>query len=818
MKGVSKLKYRIVYCSGEDQDYPVTELLTQSPQSRGWQAPKYCEYPQEIAIQFVSAARVRQVQFLSHHCKISTKIELYVHMPDKNVPPQYNQIKYKKLGYLSLDSNERGGYQARELKSVYIDTPCLFMKFVFQKCYVNKFNLFNQIGVIALSVFGEPLDSPPGYGQMKQKEFYNEIQFETQFDQNTLERLRLLEEAKDKAVSREDFMEAKRIKEAIERLKQIGVQLRTLEERKAVAIQNEDYDSASIIKQEIEKLRNAVAPDSMIRRPDSAQYQQQPVYQPQQQFQQQQQQQYYQQQQQYQPPPVQSQMAFVPPYQAPPPQMPIQGDEMISQSQFEEQRADPSQMKQKRVAKELNQHHEDMVVPAALRKQNNNQYPDDDKQQQQQYTTEPLTGDSLQKAEPLIPILTEEFCQKIFSKQWGAREDGLKWLEDQIGRPTQVNSQDPSIFFLSSIASINYTLGDKVAAVSIRSLSVLQSLLAKYPKIKINKSAEFNEHIDGILQSLMEKLGEQRKESAENAFLQMADHPSVGPAICVQHLIKGFVGKSKLQSSTKHIVGRLAMLTELVKKYEINNANMPYQPIVDFAVKLLDDKNEPIRTQAILLLVEVYKFTGNRLKQSLTNVRQAQLDVLEDFFNKIDGGGDFDDQPQINQQRAIIQTNIESQGAKKGNQNQTQNQKPQQQQKQQQQQQQQIDQQNTTKCEFCDKVDPSFKNTDYSDKHLWSECPMLVTCSQCGQVIEIAELTNHLLSECDHKRKFKRCPKCKEAILLSGYDKHLEDCRGRNDNTTVRCPLCHQDLKLEKNTWKNHLIKQGCLNNERTAG
>jgi centrosomal protein CEP104 len=32
------------------------------------------------------------------------------------------------------------------------------------------------------------------------------------------------------------------------------------------------------------------------------------------------------------------------------------------------------------------------------------------------------------------------------------------------------------------------------------------------------------------------------------------------------------------------------MLTELIKKYEINNANMPYQPIVDFAIKLLDDK------------------------------------------------------------------------------------------------------------------------------------------------------------------------------------------------------------------------------------
>jgi len=31
-----KLKFRIVDFSGEDPEYPVTELLAQSPQSRGW--------------------------------------------------------------------------------------------------------------------------------------------------------------------------------------------------------------------------------------------------------------------------------------------------------------------------------------------------------------------------------------------------------------------------------------------------------------------------------------------------------------------------------------------------------------------------------------------------------------------------------------------------------------------------------------------------------------------------------------------------------------------------------------------------------------
>lgn len=71
---LSKLKYRIVYCSGEEPDYPVTELLNQTQNTKGWHSPKYCEYPCEIAIQFVSGVRVRQIQFLSHHCKISTKV------------------------------------------------------------------------------------------------------------------------------------------------------------------------------------------------------------------------------------------------------------------------------------------------------------------------------------------------------------------------------------------------------------------------------------------------------------------------------------------------------------------------------------------------------------------------------------------------------------------------------------------------------------------------------------------------------------------------------------------------------------------------
>jgi centrosomal protein CEP104 len=68
-----------------------------------------------------------------------------------------NEIEFKRLGYLSLDPNERSGFQARELKSVYVDSEAVLLKLVVHKCHLNNFNVFNQIGIIALNCMGEPI-------------------------------------------------------------------------------------------------------------------------------------------------------------------------------------------------------------------------------------------------------------------------------------------------------------------------------------------------------------------------------------------------------------------------------------------------------------------------------------------------------------------------------------------------------------------------------------------------------------------------------------------------------------------------------------
>lgn len=258
----ARIKFRIIACTGEDPEYPFTELLSQSPSSKGWQSPRFCDYPQEMTLQFNAPTKIKQIQFLSHQSKISSKIELFAFMPNLNAVMPNTDFKWKKLGYLSLDANERSNFQARELKSVFLDAPALYIKVVFHKCHVNKYNLFNQVGLIALSVYGEPISSDPLDKPTKADVKFDKMEYMTQFDQFTLERLKELEQAKERAVKSEDFEEAKRLKEAIERLKHIGAQLQHLEERKTTAIQNEDYDAAKVIKEEIERLRYAVAPQS----------------------------------------------------------------------------------------------------------------------------------------------------------------------------------------------------------------------------------------------------------------------------------------------------------------------------------------------------------------------------------------------------------------------------------------------------------------------------------------------------------------------------------------------------------------------------
>ena len=122
-------------------------------------------------------------------------------------------------------------------------------------------------------------------------------------------------------------------------------------------------------------------------------------------------------------------------------------------------------------------------------------------------------------------------------------------------------------------------------------------------------------------------------------------------------------------------------------------------------------------------------------------------------------------------------------------------------------------------CQFCGLFNPNF-TSEQIDLHQYKECPMLLPCFKCKQIVEISTLNHHFLNECAQKKQFKQCPRCKEAVLIKDYETHVADksCNPfKSSNVCNRCPLCHNDVTpAGKVGWEIHLLEQMCPNNPRT--
>lgn len=452
--------------------------------------------------------------------------------------------------------------------------------------------------------------------------------------------------------------------------------------------------------------------------------------------------------------------------------------------------------------------------------------PDREKEQK----PDKLSAETLKLCENFIDILTERVCEQLFSRNWPSREEGLKFLDSELARPTAIRAENPGDLFHAYFAAVNYTISDKIVQVTQRSLSLLLNLLSK-PTPKFSPRSELSSYIDNIIAVLLEKLGESNarvKELAENAFLALANSPIVSCGSCVAALIRGVQGeKSKKASSFRHIAGRLGVLLEIVRNFGINNANVPFQSTVEFALKNLDHQNPEVRNACIALLVEIYKIVGeSKLQPMLESIRPAQMEILQTEFSTITGKkpAKKPQNDQKNKENVQVTTNIrkpaknanssgdseedarkfekmqktanmvEFPASKQGHQG--------------------------NSCDFCGKTEKFFADKGKLDIHLWKDCPMLTICEMCEQVVEISCLNSHLLEECDFKKSFRRCPRCKEAIHANNYKQHTEEMaclQNKPANVANRCALCHSDIMPGELGWKNHLISEGCPNNERTG-
>ena len=244
---------------------------------------RLCQYPQEIVLQLVERCRIRKLQLLAHQYMISSKIEFFISesLPEYFAP--YQSERFHRLGYVPLSDNEKTGFKARELKSVYMDAVGQYLKLIFHKNYVNKYNLYSQVALVAINIIGDPADYSDDSNKYPSREKLidhylgsksddpaldgtylgkpdsisplDDLAFDMYQDPEVAQIIRRLDEKKHEAVHQERYDYAKKLKQAIADLQKVGERLGRYEVEKRYAVEKEDYDLAKKKKQQMDAYR-----------------------------------------------------------------------------------------------------------------------------------------------------------------------------------------------------------------------------------------------------------------------------------------------------------------------------------------------------------------------------------------------------------------------------------------------------------------------------------------------------------------------------------------------------------------------------------
>jgi hypothetical protein len=83
----------------------------------------------------------------------------------------------------------------------------------------------------------------------------------------------------------------------------------------------------------------------------------------------------------------------------------------------------------------------------------------------------------------------------------------------------------------------------------------------------------------------------------------------------------------------------------------------------EYSIQCYKNSNKEIRDGGYSALMLLYRKMGEKLKNYLTDIRKAQMDLLQDGFNEIDGVDPDADRPPTPPETTVM-TNIDPLGAK----------------------------------------------------------------------------------------------------------------------------------------------------------
>ncbi|KAM6109035.1 centrosomal protein of 104 kDa [Pterocles gutturalis] len=887
-----KIGFIVVSSSGHEDGFSAKELMVHAPTVNGWRSPRLCQYPQEIVLQLVERCRIRKLQLLAHQYMISSKIEFYISesLPEYFAP--YQSERFHRLGYVPLSDNEKTDFKARELKSVYMDAVGQYLKLIFHKNYVNKYNVYSQVALVAINIIGDPADYSNDCNNTPSREklidYYlgiksddpaldgtylgkpdsisplDDLAFDMYQDPEVAQIIRRLDEKKREAVHHERYDYAKKLKQAIADLQKVGERLGRYEVEKRYAVEKEDYDLAKKKKQQMEAYRlkvyqqlefhDLLDAELMIRKPPEL--------------------------------PLESMIYTDSPQGTKATNSPTCKHTELQKG--EPWKAEPL-LEGKGSSAEPIVPHQSLPSPVAhpttsrevFLKENVEFLPYDERplpaickhsdealaylepELAEENSSdspragitgepEPLTEKALREASPAVEVFGEALVSGAYSKTWSYREDALLAVYEKLMEmPVNTPKDDLRNMLRTAIFLVRRAIKDIVSSVFQASLKLLKMIITQYiPKHKLGK-LETSHCVEKTLPNLLSRTGDSSSRLrlvASNFIQEMALSSEVKPLQIVPvHLVQPL----KPNSPTHLAMSQVELVECLLKDMGTENSGFTIGNVMKFATGALEHRVYEVRDVALRIIFDMYRKHRTAILEYLpsddANIRKTVLyKTLFDGFTKIDGKLS---EAEIRAQRKAATEEAEKQKKEEikvlqgqlaalkeieaevqaGKEKESDFQKPKYQGYRVNESPQPAaaespdDHSSVTSyldnlCIFCGERDESFTEESL-DVHYWKHCPMLSRCEHCKQVVEIASLTEHLLTDCDKKDSFGKCQRCSEAIPKDELSRHFKSkiCNSaKPDSMANHCPLCHENFSPGEEAWKTHLMgKDGCKMNQR---
>ncbi|XP_016350606.1 centrosomal protein of 104 kDa-like isoform X2 [Sinocyclocheilus anshuiensis] len=878
-----KIGFTVISWSGHEGNYSAKKLMVHAPTVIGWRSTRFCPFPQEIILQLVERCCIRKLQLLAHQYLIPSKIEFHIgdRLPESSSPQQTHNLH--RLGYVSLSDNEKTGFRARELKSVHVDAVGSYLKLTFHRNHVNQYNSYNQVALVALNILGDPVDGNEiGTALSKDQlidQYLNnslyssaldgtytglssykcdsispldDLAFDMYQDPEVAHIIRLLDQKKQDMVREERFELAKKLKQAIADLQKVGERLGRYDVEKHSAIEREDYDTAKQKKEQLEAYRLTVYQQlelhdlldiSQIHRISEVSNSEFPS------------------------PRVGTQKHAPHPADSPRKRRQRQhvketDEQDTSKAASPKYTVAPTPLTPPHFPKiDISSLPYDERPLPALRKRSSDQPVSElDEMPPLTDTATPCSPGAAGKPEPLtekaqreaslpIDICGDSLVAGAYSKIWSYREDALltvykKLLEVPPGTPkAELRSMTRAAVFLCKKA-----LTDKVSSVFLASLNLLRMILSEFiPNHQLGKS-EISHCVEQTWNNLLSRTGESTLRLRTLAITFIQEMALFKEVRALQMVPVELVRPMQSSALTRLALSRLELLEKLLEQLGTKDSGFTLDNVMRFLAGGLEHSAASVRELSVRVVQAMYRLHGkavlNYLPSDDTSTRKNVLyKNLFDSLAMLDGNtintqkaqkgaekGDGEKEKEeirsLQEQLAVLKEISEKgkentkvpekkaekatkSGVKKVNQSvpaDVKGSEP------------SVANFLDNLCIFCGERDESFTE-DGLDLHYWKHCLMLQRCLQCRQVVEIASLTEHLLTECERRADFTQCPLCSEALTRDKLTEHAQSAAcnppasGENCN---HCPLCHENFTSGEEGWKSHLMGiEGCKQNSR---